>query len=185
MGCHTWVYKRIKSLSQEELHEEIDSVIKERKNRWYMHCTAREYTERMKKMLRDSSLPQKELSKETAEKRYCDMRAENTRVINMLEKAKETNDYSIVTGANGFPCKTSNKEFIDWLFDDPFRCYEFSNKQFTDPEELIDFLSTLDPSMVTCCKYGKVEKGLTVELTEKIRELFKKHGEKNLIIEFG
>ena len=113
------------------------------------------------------------------------MRAENTRVINMLEKAKETNDYSIVTGANGFPCKTSNKEFIDWLFDDPFRCYEFSNKQFTDPEELIDFLSTLDPSMVTCCKYGKVEKGLTVELTEKIRELFKKHGEKNLIIEFG
>ena len=185
MGCHTWVYKRIKSLSQEELHEEIDNVIKERKNRWYMHCTAREYTERMKKMLRDSSLPQKELSKETAEKRYLDMRAENTRIINMLEKAKETNDYSIVTGANGFPCTTSNKEFIDWLFDDPFRCYEFSNKQFTDPEELIEFLSTLDPGMVTCCKYGKVEKGLTVELADEIRELFKKHGEKNLIIEFG
>lgn len=185
MGCHTWVYKRIKSLSHEELCNEIDSVIKERKNRWYMHCTVKEYTERMKKMLRDSSLPQEKLSNVTAEKRYWDMRDENLRIISTLEKAKEINDYSIVTGANGFSCKISNNEFIDWLFDSPFRCYENSNRQFTDPEELIEYLSTINPDRVTYCKYGKVEKGLTAELADEIRELFKKHGKENLIIEFG
>lgn len=185
MGCHTWVYKRIKSLSHEELHAEIDSVIKERKSRWYMHCTATKYAERMKKVIRDSSLPFKEMSHETALKRHTEICEENSRIIKMLEKAKETNDYSVVTGANGFSCTTRDPEFIDWLFDTPFRCHEFSNKQFRNPEELINYLATLESKQIISYRHGKEEIGLTTVLADDIRKLFEEHGEKNLIIEFG
>lgn len=36
MSCHTWVYKRIDSMSREEINQEIDCVINERLSRAYM-----------------------------------------------------------------------------------------------------------------------------------------------------
>ena len=49
MSCHTWVYKRIDSMSREEINQEIDCVINERLSRAYMRENEDEYANKMVK----------------------------------------------------------------------------------------------------------------------------------------
>ena len=183
MECHTWVYRRIKSLSHEELTKEIDCVINERKNRLYMRVPAEEYASYMMKIFsRDSSL-YKTVSYNTLLKRHSEICQENERIIKMLEIAKESHDYDVVTGSNGFSCTASDKDFINWMFDSPFRCIKYCDQKFTDADALINYLETIDPKFIYDSETE--ESGLTDNLRDKIYELFKQFGENNLIIEFG
>ena len=50
MSCHTWVYKRIDSMSMEEINQEIDCVINERLSRAYMSENEDEYANKMRKL---------------------------------------------------------------------------------------------------------------------------------------
>ena len=56
MSCHTWVYKRIDSMSREEINKEIDCVINERLSRAYMSENEDEYANKMVKLTKDSSI---------------------------------------------------------------------------------------------------------------------------------
>ena len=56
MSCHTWVYKRIDSMSREEINQEIDCVINERLSRAYMSENEEEYANKMVKLTKDSSI---------------------------------------------------------------------------------------------------------------------------------
>ncbi len=56
MSCHTWVYKRIDSMSREEINQEIDCVINERLSRAYMSENEDEYANKMVKLTKDSSI---------------------------------------------------------------------------------------------------------------------------------
>ena len=56
MSCHTWVYKRIDSMSREEINQEIDCVINERLSRAYMRENEDEYANKMVKLTKDSSI---------------------------------------------------------------------------------------------------------------------------------
>lgn len=106
MSCHTWVYKRIDSMSQEEINQEIDCVINERLSRAYMSENEDEYANKMVKLTKDSSISP--LSYSDAIKRYKEARYETSLIVKKLQEAKRTGDLSLITDINGFDTAENN-----------------------------------------------------------------------------
>lgn len=175
MSCHTWVYKRISSMSQDEINREIDCVIKERSQRFYMSSNEDEYANRMVKLTKDSSVAP--MSYTDAIKRYKEAREETQRIINKLEHAKITGDLSVITYKNGFDT-TKNDTFLYLCNNNPFRYYEYSDEQFTDKDELISYLHSVNPNKIEIYNNEK-------SLDEQIYDFFSIHGDNNLLFEFG
>lgn len=175
MACHTWVYKRINSMSKDEINREIDCVINERKQRFYMSSNEDEYANRMVKLTKDSSVAP--MSYAEAVKRYKEAREETQLIIDKLTFAKQTGDLSVITCKNGFDT-TGNDTYLFLCTNTPFRCYEYTDEQFTDKDKLISYLHSIDSKKIKVYENNK-------SLEEQIYDFFKLHGDNNLLFEFG
>lgn len=175
MSCHTWVYKRISSMSKDEINREIDCVINERKQRFYMSSNEDEYANRMVKLTKDSSVAP--MSYTDAVKRYKEAREETQLIIDKLTLAKQTGDLSVITYKNGFDT-SEDDTYLFLCTNTPFRCYEYTDKQFTNKDELISYIHSVDPKKIEVYNNDK-------SLEEQIYDFFKLHGDNNLLFEFG
>lgn len=175
MSCHTWVYKQINSMSNDEINKEIDCVINERKQRFYMSLNEDEYANRMVKLTKDSSVAP--MSYADAVKRYKEAREDTQLIIDKLELAKQTGDLSVITCKNGFDT-SENDTYLFLCCNTPFRCYEYTDKQFTDKDELISYLHSIDSKKIEIYNNEK-------SLEDQIYDFFKLHGDNNLLFEFG
>lgn len=186
MGCHTWVYKRIDSMSREEINREIDCVINERLSRAYMVKSEDEYANKLVKLTKDSSISP--LSYSDAIKRYKEARYETNILIDKLKNAKCAGDLSLITEKNGFDT-VNNDTYLFLCNDMPFRCFEYTDKQFYNKDELISFVHSVDPNNIVIYDYDEYNKeslnDSNNELDKRISEFFDKHGNNNLLIEFG
>ena len=145
MSCHTWVYKRIDSMSREEINQEIDCVINERLSRAYMSENEEEYANKMVKLTKDSSISP--LSYSDAIKRYKEARYETSLIVKKLQEAKRTGDLSLITDINGFDT-AENNTYLFLCNDMPFRCYDYTDKQCYNKDELIEFVHTVEPNNI-------------------------------------
>ena len=175
MSCHTWVYKRINSMSNDEINKEIDCVINERKQRFYMSLNEDEYANRMVKLTKDSSVAP--MSYTDAVKRYKEAREDTQYIIDKLELAKQNGDLSVITCKNGFDT-SENDTYLFLCCNTPFRCYEYTDKQFTNKDDLISYLHSIDSNKIEIYNNEK-------SLEEQIYDFFKLHGDNNLLFEFG
>lgn len=183
MSCHTWVYKRIDSMSREEINREIDCVINERLSRLYMRENEDEYANRMVKLTKDSSIHP--LSYNDAIKRYKYARYETSLIVKKLEDTKRTGDLSVITNINGFDT-AENNTYLFLCCNTPFRCYEYTDTRCFNKEELIEFVHTVNPNKIeTYDENNHRYIGIPDDIDKRISDFFDKHGNNNLLIEFG
>ncbi len=183
MSCHTWIYKRIDSMSREEINQEIDCVINERLSRAYMSENEDEYANKMVKLTKDSSISP--LSYSDAIKRYKEARYETSLIVKKLQEAKRTGDLSLITDINGFDT-AENNTYLFLCNDMPFRCYEYTDKQCHNKDELIEFVHTVDSNNIAIYDENNNQHiGIPKDIDERISDFFDKHGINNLLIEFG
>lgn len=181
IDCHTWVYKNINLMSDEEIQKEIDCVIQERSSRWYMKSTADEFVTRMTEMIKDSSVT---MSYSMIKNRYTDARYENNIIIDNLKESKNNLDISLITEKNGFDTRDDNN-YLFLCYDEPFKLIngEYIEDDFTDPDDLINYLYNIDINNIMYYNGEDYVYGMDEVLENKIRDFFKKH--KDIIIEFG
>lgn len=187
MGCHTWVYKRISALSEEEktriASEKDDFYI----NHWWAERkTVEELKEEVKKWF-------KEQPKIFNVKNCGTPREYAERIIREHEDSKKqyTEDpwkYFLKKHHDDYPvCFERGKEtYVQIDCDSPFRVFDYPEEEFTDCENLISWLKKYkgDIEYYSETKNG-IACGFCSELEQKIRGYFKLHGENNLLIDFG
>lgn len=187
MGCHTWVYKKVKALTEEEKYVLVDKEIKSLQMWWgFKHSTDKVIREVEEWFANDE---QGLFVEET--------RSPVQYALDMIKKYYDKlNDYQ----ENGFDAfirhkqkdvgatliKYNNELYVNIGFDTPCRVYGYPEDKFTDIDELIDWLKNTDNIIGyyvnNSCEFIE---GFTDELENEVRNYFKKHGEENLLIEFG
>lgn len=193
MGCHTWTYKKVTALSEEEKQYFVGKEISELKDWWGFSIPIDEVVEEVTEWFNND--PQKLFAKEKrTSKKYA---------LDMVQKYKDKlKDYQ----ENGFEAfirdysskptailKSYNGElYINIGFDDPCRVYGYPEEKFTDVDEFINWLKVTDNTIgYYQSDYDGFEnnvefiEGFTEGLEKEIKDYFKLHGEDNLLIEFG
>ena len=68
----------------------------------------------------------------------------------------------------------------------PFRCYEYTDKQCHNKDELIEFVHTVEPNNIAIYDENNNQHiGIPEDIDKRISDFFDKHGINNLLIEFG
>lgn len=186
--CHTWIYKKIDALTDDELMQNIEWALKERTNRWYMKCNDHEYALKLKKIANTSygTELEKYVDISNGISRYNEAIKTNQYYIENLVKAKENKDRSIIYNDPVFERHDIMKDYIYIDMDKPFKFTGVCVNPaiYTDPDDIISFLwkhNTQDNKQHI--EYNGIY-GMTKELENVIYKLFKDNSN-NLLIEFS
>lgn len=186
--CHTWIYKKIDALTDDELIQNIDWALKERLNRWYMKCSDHEYALKLKKIANTSygTELEKYVDMNNGIYRYNEAIKINQQYIDNLIKAKENKDRSIIYNEPLFERHAVMKDYIFIDMDNPFKFSGIYNKHvvYTDPKDIISFLwkhNTEDNQQYI--EYNGIY-GMSKDIENLIYKLFNDNNN-SLLIEFS
>lgn len=184
MGCHTWTYKKISALTQEEKNNIVNEAIKEAKNWWGFQDTFENIVKKVSKW--PSKYTFDILNGKTPEQYTVDMIDEFTEKLNRT--VNEGLPYIIETLKDDSSriCEVNGELYYKIGFNDPFRVYGYPSETFTNLESLLEWLKNYNNKIGF---YDEIQQkfidGYTQELENNIVEFFNKHGKDNLYIEFG
>ena len=187
-ACHTWLYMKISSITEDELIKFIDCAINERSNRSYMQCTSKEFAMKLKKAA-NSSWGHAEIIKYTdineGISRYSKAVELNKKWIDTLITAKENLDYSILYNKSLFEHHPIFQDYIYLDMDNPFKYCGYTHATYTKKEDVIKFLWKCNSEFnLHHISYDNCT-GMSHELEYKIDTLYNTHGISNLLIEFA
>lgn len=185
--CHTWIYKKISSITENELIKLIDYAINERLNRSYMICNPQEYAIKLKKIANTSSGDEicKYRDIKVGIERYENAVQLNNKYISILTEAKLNKDFSILNNKLLFEHHPLLSEYIFIDIDSPFSYNGYIEALYTNASDIISFLWKCNTSEnKSFIKYNN-EYGMSKELETHINNMFIIHGANNIIIEFA
>lgn len=185
-SCHTWIYKKIDAITEDELINFIDSAINERKSRSYMQCDSKEFAIKLKKIANTSSGDEICKYRDIKEgiTRYDNAVDLNNKMINLLIKAKENKDYSILTNKCLFEHHPILENYIFFDIDNPFVYCGYTQALYTKPSDIITFLWKCNNEFNRSHILFNDNIGMSKELEHIINNLFLKHNN-NILIEFA
>lgn len=179
MGSHTWIYKKVSALTDEE-KENFLTNYRENYNSWWGFKSTKE------ELMQNVSNWGKEYLEGKTVKQY---------VENMIEKYSFKRDEAnnstfdhIVTkyGENLSHIRRWNGELYMFIkFDFPFRVFGYPEDTFTNVDELVNWLKVTDNTIGYYDEDGKFVEGFSEELENRIKEFFKECGENDLMVYFG
>lgn len=191
MGCHTWSYKKVKSLSNEEKINFLNKAIEDVKNWWGFTYS----TDKLIQEVKDWYIEQPRLfnveSCGEPEKYAIDMLKEYTAKRDNLISGGFDYWLNNIAIKEGYPvCFVHDGDvYVNIGFDDPFRLYGFPEEEFTDCEEMINWITKTKQSVSYCTKNENGEKikinRFDDECAKRIRDYFEKHGKDTLLFDFG
>lgn len=185
--CHTWIYKKITSITEEELIKLIDYAISERSNRSYMTCDPQEYAIKLRKIANTSS--GEEICKyrdiRVGIERYENAVQLNNQYIRLLTEAKLNKDFSILSNKILFERHPLFDDYIFIDIDSPFTYCGYTEALYTNAKDIITFLWKCNtPENLSYIKYNN-EYGMSKDLETYIINMFDSYGAGNIIIEFA
>lgn len=186
--CHTWIYKKIDALTDDELIHLIDGALDERTNRWYMKCTDHEYALKLKKIANTSygDEIEKYIDINNGISRYNEAIKTNQLYIDNLIKAKSLKNRSIIYNEPLFEKHPIMNNYVFMDMDKPFKFNGIYNNHviYTNPDDVILFLWKYNTDEnKKYIEYNGVF-GMNKDIEDTIYSLFKKH-DNQILIEFS
>lgn len=192
MGCHTWIYKKVREVSEEEQKQIIqDSYEYYSKPYTFRMFYTPEFYEAFRK--------RRKYSKEWVKKTYESIKEIHEQYAELLKgktSFKElqdchfpmgdlhSEDISLGFGSNNI--LRGNKVYSELDFDIPLRVFGYPEETFTDRDKLLQWLSTRNPAMIGYYNDNReFVSGFTQELYNRIYWYFEEHKDDELYIEFG
>lgn len=186
MSCHTWTYKKVSALSKEEKQKFINKEIDFLKNWWGFKKPFSKVVDEVSEWLKHQpQVFEEEFAGRTPEQYAKDLIKEYQNKLNLYEN-QGFSTYLIEYRHNSHELITYKDEtYIKIGFDTPCRIYGYREDKFTNVEDFINFLKTTDSDLGFYNDNNDFIEGFSSELEKRIRDYFKKHGENNLLIQFG
>lgn len=186
MGCHTWTYKKVTALSEEEKAGFVNKELDFLENWWGFKKPVEDVIRTVEKWFETQSELFEDETKTPTEYALDMIKEYKDRLNNYKSKGFEAflNEYgdklsSVLIEYNG-------TLYVNIGVDTPCRVYCYSEKEFTDVDEFINWLKVTDNSFgyysYECSEFIE---GFTVGLEQQIRNYFKLNGEDDLLIKFG
>lgn len=181
MSYHTWVYKKAKSLTDEEKKVFTDRAVKEASNWWGFKHTKEEIVDIVRGWYKNQ--PGLYVGSGTPEEYATDMIKEFTERLDNLGDF----DQWLKSHEDDYPTCTKYKGelYVNINVDYPFRFCSYSDICISSKQELLEFLQKQDPSMIGYTDWNDFIEGFTDELIKRIDDYFTLHGEDNLLFDFG
>lgn len=179
MGCHTWIYKKVSALTDEEKENFLTNYRENYNSWWGFELTKEELMRKIAKWeinyLKGKTIEQ--YADDLIEK-YSFRRdeANNSTFDNIVAKYGDNLTY----------IRRKNRELYMFIkFDFPFRVFGYPEDKFTNVDELINWLKVTDNQIGYYDEDSEFIEGFSEELENRIRDFFKKHGENSLMVDFG
>lgn len=169
--CDTWVQKQISMLSDAEFSAIVEDRLAKIMSTKILDTSFAEYIVNMEQIT-PKFIP---VNYVAAEESFLNVKANLNKLIEDCRCAINNKDRSILTSDNGFDVR-SNNQYIVISKNFPFRCKAQCSTEFTDADQLIDYLKTVKSSKIGQYNNGKFIKGMNESITEGIRELYKAPG---------
>lgn len=185
MSCHTWVYIKVKSLTEKQKSYIIDRELNEVTSWWGFRFSKSD-------LIKEFELLYKNLEKSNSFAKDLNI-SPKEEALNMLKRKNEqleflnNNKLKEYLEITEYPsCLKYNDELYCFLFcDHPFRSHIYSELQFTKKDDLLNWLKGSQQDKFGYYEDDKFIKGYTPELERRICDFFKEYGENNLLFQFG
>jgi len=186
MGCHTWVYIKLSALSEEQKQTIVQQKTQELENSFVINSSVDDIVQELEQLEPEDA--QMILDGKTPQQYAEDAKKEITYRWNDL-KNKGFNSKEIQNQKYNMNIRKFNGEKYYYLaFDTPFRIFGYPTEEFTDKEQLLNWLQK------THYRYGyyngnyEFVEGYTEELVKRINDFFEKYDKNNehvLHVHFG
>lgn len=179
MGSHTWIYKKVSALTDEEKEKFLTNYREECNSWWGFKFTKEGLMKNVAKWGREY------LKGKTIEQCVDDLIEEYSF---KRDEANNSTFDNIVTkyGENLSHMRRENGElYMIIKFDSPFRVFDYPEDRFTNVDELINWLKVTDNKIGYYDEDDQFVEGFSETLENRIREFFKRYGENSLMVYFG
>ena len=196
MGCHARVYKKISALTDEEKNDILQFHLNDISRWWGFKLSLNEVIDEVKSWIeQDEKYGTEEPlfpPNMNVEKYAKDMIEKYTEILEDLNKNGFESDY-ILSNKYRFNIdlkKYRGEKYYKITVDSPFRVFGYPGNNFTNKKRLLNWLKKQPPHMIGFYKQDEDNdwhfiEGYTDELEERITDFFEKHGERNLLFNFG
>lgn len=210
MGCHAWYYQKVKSFNKEALNYWLNEFIESEFQSFVYKTTRNKYAQTMLEDAQDMIKHPEYVEDHFVEwaKKHSTFEAcaatwdkYHEKYVRIMDKKKafiESDDMGpddfieilrdLYDREDSVNMNRHNGEYyIHIMFDTAMRCYAFSEERLDSYDKMINFLSNCHENMIVQYKTDEdgnrvVVKGLTEELKEYLKELYK---DNDIYVEFG